>query len=63
MPSAGIATLDSRNTRPSSSLPLRGIFSQMAITTMMMMLPSASSSPGITPAKNRRMIEVSVTMP
>ena len=63
MPSAGSAPFDSRSARAASNFPPRGSLSHIAMTMIVMMLPSASSSPGITPAKNRRTTEVSVTMP
>ena len=63
MPSAGSAAFDSRQHARRSNLPLRGSLSHSAMTMTLMMLPSASSSPGITPAKKSRTTEVSVTMP
>ena len=63
MPSAGSAPLNSAQTRRPSNLPPRGSFRYSAMRMTLMMLPSASSRPGMTPAKNRRTTEVSVTMP
>ncbi len=63
MPSAASAAFDSRHTRAGSNLPPRGSLSHSAMAMMVMMFPSASSNPGITPAKKSRTTEVSVTMP
>jgi hypothetical protein len=62
MPSAGSAFMVSGQIRRRSNV-LRGSLRYMAMMTTVTMLPRASISPGMMPAKNKRATDVSVTIP
>ncbi len=62
MPNAGSAPFSAGQSRLRSNFP-RGSLRYHARPMIVMMLAAASSRPGMTPAKNRRTTEVSLTMP